>query len=171
MQITIGQMSKWFGWPRFSPKSSHTKDSKMVLDDTLLMFSIIKKGSRVKWSNPGNEVTSSPHLFVVAIEKGAFGSPSTEVTIFSFTIYIYIYIYIIYIRVCMCVYIYIYIYIYVIVCLSIWVYGISSQEAYLMNPFLYKLTVLFQTIKFSVSTQFNCQKHFSFKLFSLVKYF
>ena len=31
--------------------------------------------------------------------------------------------------------------------------------------------VLFQTIQFSMSTQFNCQKHFYFKLFSLVKQF
>ena len=29
--------------------------------------------------------------------------------------------------------------------------------------------VLFQTIQFSSSTQFNCQKHFYFKLFSLIK--
>ena len=45
-------------------------------------------------------------------------------------------------------------------------YGISTFVGYLMsNPFLYKLTVLFQTI------QFNSQKHFYFKLFSLVKQF
>ena len=46
------------------------------------------------------------HLGVVAIEKRAFGSPSTKVANFTyFTIYIYIYI-----CVCVCVYIYIYIY-------------------------------------------------------------
>ena len=28
---------------------------------------------------------------------------------------------------------------------------------------------LFQTIQFSMSTQFNCEKHFYFKLFSLFK--
>ena len=27
------------------------------------------------------------------------------------------------------------------------------------NPFLHKWTVLFQTVQFSISTQFNCQKH------------
>ena len=27
------------------------------------------------------------------------------------------------------------------------------------HPFLYKLTVLFQIIQFSISTQFNCQKY------------
>ena len=31
--------------------------------------------------------------------------------------------------------------------------------------------VLFQTIQFSLNTQFNCQKHFYFKLFSLLKQF
>ena len=31
--------------------------------------------------------------------------------------------------------------------------------------------VLFQTIWFNMSTQFNCQKHFYFKLFGLVKQF
>ena len=51
-------------------------------------------------------------------------------------------------------------------------YGISTFVGYLMpNPFLYKQLVLFQTIQFSMSTQFNCQKHFYFKLFSLVKQF
>ena len=45
-------------------------------------------------------------------------------------------------------------------------YGISTFVGYLMpNPFLYKLSVLFKTIQFSMSTQFNCQKHFYFKLF------
>ena len=48
-------------------------------------------------------------------------------------------------------------------------YGISTFVDYLMpNPFLCKKSVLFKTIQFSMSTQFNCQKHFYFKLFSLV---
>ena len=39
-------------------------------------------------------------------------------------------------------------------------YGISTFVGYLMpNPFLYKLSVPFQTIQFSISTQFNYQKH------------
>ena len=51
-------------------------------------------------------------------------------------------------------------------------YGISTSVGYLMpNPFLYESTVLFQTIQFGVSTQFNCQKHYYFKQFSLVKQF
>ena len=45
-------------------------------------------------------------------------------------------------------------------------YGISTFVGYLTpNPFLCKLSVLFQTIQFSMSTQFNCLKHFYFKLF------
>ena len=48
--------------------------------------------SRVKWSNPGIEVASSLHLSVVAIEKGAFWSPSTKVANFIFyLIWVYIY--------------------------------------------------------------------------------
>ena len=51
-------------------------------------------------------------------------------------------------------------------------YGISTFVGYLMpNPFLYKYSVLFQTIQLSMSTQFNCQKHFHFKQFSLFKQF
>ena len=46
-------------------------------------------------------------------------------------------------------------------------YGISTFVGYLMpNP---SLSVLFQTIQFSICMQFNCQKHFYYKLFSLVK--
>ena len=59
----------------------------------------------VKWSNPGKGVAPFLHLSVVAIEKGAFGLPSTTVANFTFTIYIYlIYIY----------YYYYYIYIYIL---------------------------------------------------------
>ena len=44
-------------------------------------------------------------------------------------------------------------------------YGISTFVGYLMpNPFLSK-SVLFKTIQFSISTQFNGPKHFYFKLF------
>ena len=51
-------------------------------------------------------------------------------------------------------------------------YGISTFVGYLTpNPFLYKKSVLFQTIQFSMNTQFNYQKHFYFKLFCLTKQF
>ena len=57
-------------------------------------------------------------------------------------------------------------------CGFIWVYGISNIVGYLMpNPLLYKWTVLFQTIQFSISTQFKCQKLFFFKLVNKVKWF
>ena len=45
-------------------------------------------------------------------------------------------------------------------------YGISTFVGYLTpNPFLCKFSVLFKTIQFSISTQFNCQNHFNLKLF------
>ena len=47
----------------------------------------------------------------------------------------------------------------------VWFYGISTFVGYLTpNPFLCK-SVLLKTVQFSISTQFNCQKHFHFKLF------
>ena len=45
-----------------------------------LTLSIISYASRVKWSNPVKGVVPSLHLGVVAIEKGAFRSPSTMVS-------------------------------------------------------------------------------------------
>ena len=48
----------------------------------------------------------------------------------------------------------------------VWFYGISTFVGYLTpNPFLCKLSVLLKTFKFSISKQFNCQKHFHFQLF------
>ena len=55
------------------------KTLKLYLMPPCLALSIIRYVSRVKWSNPGNGVALSLHLGVVAIEKGAFGSPSTMV--------------------------------------------------------------------------------------------
>ena len=43
-------------------------------------------------------------------------------------------------------------------------YGISTFLDYLTSNLFY-VNTLFQAIKFSLSTQFNCQKHFCFKLF------
>ena len=46
-----------------------------------------------------------------------------------------------------------------------WFYGISTFVGYLTpNPFLCK-SVQLKTVQFSISTQFNCQKYFHFKLF------
>ena len=54
----------------------------MVLVPPCLTLSII----RVKWSNPGKGVAPSPSYWkVVAIEKGAFGSPSTTVANFTYS--------------------------------------------------------------------------------------
>ena len=48
---------------------------KLYLIPPCLTLSNIRSVSRVKWSNPGKGVS---HLGVVAIEKGAFWSPSTK---------------------------------------------------------------------------------------------
>ena len=64
------------------------KTLKMVLDTSLLNIQQYKVLSSVKWSKPGKRVTSSRHLGVVAIEKGAFGSPST--TAANFTCFTYL---------------------------------------------------------------------------------
>ena len=79
--------------PRIIPKTQ-----KMVLDAALLNTQYYKVRINVKQSNQWNGVTPSLHLDVVAIEKGAFKSPST--TVANFTTYIYIYIYIIIIISC-----------------------------------------------------------------------
>ena len=42
-----------------------------------LIPSIIRDESRVKWVNPGKGIPPTIYLGIVAIEKGAFGSPST----------------------------------------------------------------------------------------------
>ena len=78
----------------FNPRSSHTKDSKKwYLMPPCLTLSIIRYGSRVKWSNPGKEVAPSPTPWCSKLsKKGAFGSPSTMVAYLLF-FYIYIYIY------------------------------------------------------------------------------
>ena len=81
---------QWPGRPAFNPRSSHTKDSKMLLDTSLLIGYV----SRVKWSNEirikgkldkilGKEWCLSLYFGVVAIEKGAFVSPS--ITVANFT--------------------------------------------------------------------------------------
>ena len=51
-------------------------------------------------------------------------------------------------------------------------YGTSTLVGYLTpNLFLYKYQLYLKKNQFIMSTQFNCQKHFYFKLFSLVKQF
>ena len=60
------------------------KTLKKVLDTSCLTLSNIRYISRVKWGNPGKGVCPPLHLSVVAIEKGAFWSPSTTVANFTF---------------------------------------------------------------------------------------
>ena len=65
--------------PGFNPRSSHTKNSKIVLDASLLNFQHYKVWTNGKWSNPWKGVVPSPLPRVVTIEKKAFRSPSTPV--------------------------------------------------------------------------------------------
>ena len=82
------------------------KTLKMELDTTLLNTQHYKVRFKGKVEQ-SREWSSAPplHLGVVAIEKGAFGSPSTMVANFTY-LYIYIYIYM-YICVCVCVCVYV----------------------------------------------------------------
>ena len=69
------------GRPRFNPRSSHTKTKQtLVLDTSLNSLNIIRYGSRISGAIQGKEYHPPLHLGVVAIEKGAFGLPSTTVS-------------------------------------------------------------------------------------------
>ena len=49
-------------------------------------------------------------------------------------------------------------------------YSISTFVGYLTpNPFLYKQTVLFQTIQFSISTQFDLSKTLLFQVIQFIQ--
>ena len=86
------------------------KTQKIVLDSALLSTQHYKVRIKGKVEQ-SRELSSAPlHLGVVAIEKGAFGSPLTKVA--NFTTYIYL----------LCVYVYTYIYIYICVCVCIYIY-------------------------------------------------
>ena len=76
-----------------SQVASYQRLLKWYLIPPCLTLSNIRSVLRVKWSNSGKGVAPSRYLGVVAIEKGAFWSPSTKVVNFTY-IYIYIYIYI-----------------------------------------------------------------------------
>ena len=68
------------------------KTQKMVFDASLLTNKQYKVGIKGKVEQSRERSSNPPlHLDVVAIEKGAFGSPSTKVANFTF-VYIYIYI-------------------------------------------------------------------------------
>ena len=52
-----------------------------------------------------------------------------------------------------------------------WLFGFYNTSTFVgyltLNQFLYKRSVLFQTIQFSMSTQFNCKKKVSFSNYSV----
>ena len=89
-------------WVQSQVESYQRLKKKWYLMPPCLTLSIIRYGSRVKWSNPGKELRPPIHHDVVAIEKGAFGSPLTMVANFTFFTFYIIYIYI-YMCVCVCV--------------------------------------------------------------------
>ena len=54
---------QWLGRPRFNPRLSYQKLKKKYLMPPCLIFSIIRIGSRVKWSNSKKEAARPPiHL-------------------------------------------------------------------------------------------------------------
>ena len=63
------------------------KTQKWYLMPLCLKVSITRRTSKIKWSNLGKGVAPHQHLDVVAIEKGAFTSPST--TVANFTLYVF----------------------------------------------------------------------------------
>ena len=68
-----------------SQVESYQRLKKWYFMPPCLALSIIRYGSRVKWSNPGKGVAPSPTPWCSkAIEKGAFGSPSTMVANFTY---------------------------------------------------------------------------------------
>ena len=82
---------------------SYPRLKKWYLMPPSLTLSIIRYGSRIRWSNPGEGVVPSPTPWCISYRKGAFRSPLT--TVANFTTYnsyllildadAYIYVYII----------------------------------------------------------------------------
>ena len=73
------------GIPGLNLKSSHTKDSKMVLDPSLLNPRQYKVWINGKVKQSGERSRALPqYLGVVAIEKEAFASLSTTVANFNY---------------------------------------------------------------------------------------
>ena len=67
----------------FNPRSSYTKDSKMVLDASLLNTQHYKVRIKIKMEQSRDRSCASLHLGVVAIEKGDLVSPLTTVANFT----------------------------------------------------------------------------------------
>ena len=89
------------------------KIQKIVLDAALFNTQHYKVRIKGKVEQSREWSSALPlHLGVVAMEKGAFGSPSTKVANFTYSLYSYIYTNIyVYRYICILIYIYIYIYI------------------------------------------------------------
>ena len=83
--ITIGQMSEVFANGLGDQSSIPGRRLKnWYLMPPCLILSIIRYGSRVKLSNPGNGVAPSPTPRYSSYRKGAFESPSTKVANFLY---------------------------------------------------------------------------------------
>ena len=103
---------RWPGILGFNPMSSHTKDSKMVLDTSLVNIQYYKVEINGERSNPWKGV--------VAFEKGAFESRSTTLSqLKNVCVYIYIYMENTHTHTHTHTHTYIYIYIYMCVCVSV----------------------------------------------------
>ena len=76
-----------------SQVESYQRLKKWYLMPPCLTLSIIRYGSRIKWSNPGKWETPSPTPWWSSYRKGAFELLSTNVANFTLYIHIYIYIY------------------------------------------------------------------------------
>ena len=57
----IGSIRQWPGRPGFNPRSSHTKDSKMVLDDSLFNAQHYKVGINGKVDQSGENSSVLSH--------------------------------------------------------------------------------------------------------------
>ena len=83
-------------WPRIlklNPRTSHTKDSKIVLDASLLNTQHYKVRIKGKWSNPVKRVVPSPTCRCSSYWKASF-RVTLDYSRQLYFIYIYIYIYI-----------------------------------------------------------------------------
>ena len=74
------------GRPGFNPRSSYTKDLKMVLDISLLNTQHYKVRIKDKVEQSGEKISAPLHLGVVSSDKGAFESPSTTVANFTYKV-------------------------------------------------------------------------------------
>ena len=111
----------------WSQVESYQRLKKWYLMLPCLTLTIIRHGSRIKWSNPGNGVVSSTTPRCSSFWKGSlevtlnYGCQLYIYTYICTCIYIYVYIFT-YICICIYLYIYVHVYIYICICLQIYVY-------------------------------------------------